>query len=209
MTDVRCLSFGLALFALTALACAPLAVTPPPNGVKRIAVLAANNQTGDHLFIEAPIVLPSIFGGRPRATVLDVLSQEARAQLADRGFRVASAEEVRAATDGKVPRDPRDAARIAAESGLEGAALYIEVSVWEPDEHSRPSYVTAKLDLVLVDPSTGRSLWEAHWPARPVPAGNTGTVGLAYPSAARDLLAKMMANLTPAESTGEVSAGGA
>jgi hypothetical protein len=190
------------LVVLTAIGCAPLVVTPPPKGVEHIAVLAANNRTGDELFVEAPYLLPSILGSRPRATVLDVLSEEARVRLADHGFRVANAAEVHAATGGKVPRDPLDAARIAAEGGLEGAALYIEVSIWEPDEHSRPSYVTAKLDLVLVDPTTGRSLWEAHWPARPVAAGDTGTVALAYPIAARDLIAKMTANLTLARPSG-------
>jgi hypothetical protein len=186
---------SIGVLSVVLLACTPLVVAPPPEGVRRITVLPPNNRTGGELFIEPPVLLPTVFGDRPRATVLDVLAEEARAQIARRGFHVADPAEVRTATGDRVPRDPRDAARIAAASGLEGAALYIEVSVWDPDEESRPSYVTAKVDLVLVDPTTERVLWEAHWPARPVPAGGTGTISLAYPIAARDLLTRMTANL--------------
>jgi hypothetical protein len=183
------------LLALFLASCAPLVTTPAPPAFDDVAVLPAHNRTGDELFIDPPPILARVLGADPgpRATVTDLLTAEARAHLERRGFRVAPPHAAGGA--GPAPRDASDAARIAAAAGWDGPVLYIEVKRWEPDVHSRPSYVTAALDLVLVDADGGAVLWEAHWPARAVPAGSTGTVALGYPLAARRLIADMTAEL--------------
>lgn len=189
------LVLGVAL-GFGAVSCARLVTTPAPSDLGAIAVLPAHNRTGDDLFVDPPPLLPGVLGrAGPRVTVADLLTAEARAHLERRGFRVAPPE----ISGAMAPHDARDAARIAGAAGWGGAALYIEVKRWDPDVHSRPSYVMAAVDLVLVDPDGGEVLWEAHWPARAVPAGSTGTVALGYPIAVRRLIADMTADLEPAK----------
>lgn len=64
--------------------------------------------------------------------------------------------------------------------------------------------MTAEVDLVLVDPPSGKRLWQARWPARPVAAGPTGSVALGYPIAVRTLLGSMIARLARGSGTADL-----
>jgi hypothetical protein len=116
---------------LGAMACAPVIVTPLPQNVRRIAVLppyqpgTADSRTG------ADSGLPVL----QSMTVGDVLAQQARIRLAEKGFEVLNSSAV--ATKDRVPTSPEMAAQILREANLDAVALYIEVRRWEPMPDSR------------------------------------------------------------------------
>ena len=150
---------------LGAMACAPVIVTPLPQNVRRIAVLppyqagAVDARTGAD-------------SGLPNMTVGDVLAQQARIRLAEKGFEVLSPSAVKVATQDRVPTSPEMAAQILREANLDAVALYIEVRRWEPTPDSRgmkADGVIVALDVMMVDPKTGGVLWQVHRPSRPVP----------------------------------------
>jgi hypothetical protein len=151
-----------------AVACAPAVVTPLPQNVHRIAVLptyqagAVGARTGAE---SGPPVLQNM-------TVGDVLAQQARIRLAEKGFEVLSASAVKVATKDRVPTSPEMAAQILREANLDAMALYIEVRRWEPTPDSRgmkADGVIVALDAVIADPKTSGILWQVHRPSRPVP----------------------------------------
>ena len=151
-----------------AVACAPAVVTPLPQNVHRIAVLptyqagTVEARTGAE---SGPPVLQNM-------TVGDVLAQQARIRLAEKGFEVLSPSAVKVATKDRVPTSPEMAAQILREANLDAMALYIEVRRWEPTPDSRgmkADGVIVALDAVMVDPKTGGVLWQVHRPSRPVP----------------------------------------
>jgi hypothetical protein len=104
--------------------------------------------------------------------VAEVLAQQARARLTQKGFEVIAPSVVALATKGRTPTSPQMAAQIMEEAHLDAAALYIEVRRWEPTPNSRgmkADGVIVALDVTMVDPKTGAILWEVHRPSRPVP----------------------------------------
>ena len=150
---------------LGVVACAPAVVTPLPQNVRRIAVLppyqagAVDARTGAD-------------SGLPNMTVGDVLGQQARIRLAQKGFEVLSPSAVKVATQNRVPTSPAMAAQILREANLDAVALYIEVRRWEPTPDSRglkADGVIVALDVMMVDPKTGSVLWQVNRPSRPVP----------------------------------------
>ena len=151
---------------LGAMACAPTVITPLPQSVRHIAVLppsqrgAADARTG------------ADSGLLQNMTVGDVLAQQARIRLAEKGFEILSPSVVKVATKDRVPTSPQMAAQILREANLDAVALYIEVRRWEPTPDSRgmkADGVIVALDVMMVDPKTGRVLWQVHRPSRPVP----------------------------------------
>jgi hypothetical protein len=154
---------------LGAMACAPVIVAPLPQNVRRIAVLppyqrdaaAERGSSAD----KDPVGLPNM-------TVGDVLAYQARLRLAEKGFEVLSPGAVKVATKDRAPTSPPMAAQILREANLDAAGLYIEVRRWEPTPNSRglkADGVIVALDVMMVDPKTGRVLWQVHRPSRPVP----------------------------------------
>jgi len=150
---------------LGVVACAPAVVTPLPQNVRRIAVLppyqagAVDARTGAD-------------SGLPNMTVGDVLGQQARIRLAQKGFEVLSPSAVKVATKDRAPTSPQMAAQILREANLDAAGLYIEVRRWEPTPDSRglkADGVIVALDVMMVDPKTGSVLWQVNRPSRPVP----------------------------------------
>ena len=113
-----------------AVACAPAVVTPLPQNLHRIAVLppyqagAVDARTGAD-------------SGLPNMTVGDVLAQQARIRLAEKGFEVLSPSAVKVATQDRVPTSPEMAAQILREANLDAVALYIEVRRWSDAGQSR------------------------------------------------------------------------
>src|SRR5256885_9293626 len=154
---------------LGVVACAPAVVTPLPQNVRRIAVLppyqrdaaAERGSSAD----KDPVGLPNM-------TVGDVLAQQARIRLAEKGFEVLSPGAVKVATKDRAPTSPQMAAQILREANLDAAGLYIEVRRWEPTPDSRgmkADGVIVALDVMMVDPKTGGILWQVHRPSRPGP----------------------------------------
>lgn len=158
---------GLVITLLAAMGCTPAVVTPIPQAVRWIAVLppyrlgAAETRTvrTDSDFL--PLGM----------TVGEVLAQQARARLAEKGLQVIEPNVVKLATQNRVPTSPQMAAQIMEEAHLDAAALYIEVRRWEPTPDSRgmkADGVIVALDVMMVDPKTGAVLWQVY---RPSPAG--------------------------------------
>ena len=145
---------------LGVVACAPAVVTPLPQNVRRIAVLPAY-QAG---VVDASIGADS---GLPVLTVRDVLAQQARIRLAEKGFEVLSPSAVKVATKDRVPTSPEMAAQILREANLDAVALYVEMRRWEPTPNSRgmkADGVIVALDVMMVDLKTGGVLWQVHRP---------------------------------------------
>jgi hypothetical protein len=187
-----CHVLGL-LFA--ALSCARPPAPPPPLSSRTVAVLPPNNQTGDTLLVAGASILEKYALNTDRITVPDVLASEARLQLLRYGFDVLAPDAVDAATSGRIPTDAREAAAIAAGANLEGSVLYIDLRRWEVDVPFHPSSVIASLQLTLLDPASGRILWTADHPSRPVPTVGVVNLGDAYAIAARKVMEELLAPL--------------
>lgn len=191
-------SMQAALLALCAVGCArPPA--PAPASVRAVAVFPANNQTGDPLLIAGGSLVEKYVLYTERYTVADALAAEARAELARRGFDITPPQVVDAATAGQTLPSAEQAATVAARHQLEGAVLYIDIRRWEPDVPFHPAFVIASVALTLVDASSGRVLWTADHPSRPVPTPGVANLGDAYSVAAHRLMAEMLAPLAPTE----------
>ena len=186
---------GLVSVLLTALGCAPAVVTPMPPTVRRIAVLPP-------YYLGAPDTPAAGTDSdllRPlQMTVGDVLAQQARMRLAERGLDVVAPSVVQLATRGRVPTSPQMAAQIMEEAHLDAAALYIEVRRWEPMPDSRgmkADGVIVALDVMMIDPKTGAVLWQVHRPSRPVPLYGVVLTGQAHVFVAETVMREIFAQL--------------
>jgi hypothetical protein len=131
-------------------------------------------------------------------TVGDVLAQQARARLAEKGLEVIDPIDVKVAVKDKVPTSPQMAAQIMEEAHLDAAALYIEVRRWEPTPDSRgmkADGVIVALDVMMVDPKTGTILWQVHRPSRPVPLYGVVLTGQANIFVAETVMREIFAQL--------------
>jgi len=186
----------LSLLAV-ALACARPAPPPPGDMPRTVAVLPPANRTGDPLLVSGTSFLEKYALRTDRVTVPDVLASEARLQLARRGFTVVSADDVESATHGRAPGSPEAAAEIAARGKLEGLALYLDVRHWEPDAPTHPAFVLVGLTASLVDPASGRVVWSSERRTAPVATPGEVALGPAYVTAARKVMAEVLAALGP------------
>lgn len=188
---------GLGWLALILLAagCGRPAAPPPRDMVRTVAVLVPANRTGDPLLVAGASFLEKYALASDRITVADVLASEARLQLARRGFTVVSADEVANATEGRVPASPQAAGEIASRAKLPGLALYVEIRRWEPDAPTHPAFVVVGLAASLVDPASGRVVWDTQRRASPVATPGEVALGPAYVTAARKVMQELLAPL--------------
>jgi hypothetical protein len=160
---------GLVSALLTAMGCTSAVVTPMPQAVRRIAVLPPYYPGA----ADTPTASSDRDPLRPlQMTVGDVLAQQARARLAEKGLEVIDPVVVKVATKDRTPTSPQMAAQIMEDAHLDASALYIEVLRWEPMPDSRAlkaDGIIVALDVAIVDPKTGTILWQVHRPSRPVP----------------------------------------
>jgi hypothetical protein len=194
----RCALVGL--LALMVCRCGGVrapALVPLPNSVGAVAVLPPNNRTGEPLLIAGGTLVEQYILRTERVTVPDMLAAEARFQLARRGFAVVAAESVEAATGGQAPADQQEAATVASRNDLGASVLYIDLRRWEPDVMLEPRFIIASLEVVLMDASTGRMLWKADRPSRPVPTYGAINFPQAYAIAARAVIDELLAGLGP------------
>ena len=170
----------------------PRPLLPLPPAGEEVAVFPPNNRTGDDLLIAGASFLEKYALDTERITVPEVLAAAARVELASRGYEVVPAETVAKATGGVAPTNPAEAAALAAHAGLAGQALYIEIRRWEADVPLRPSFVVVSLQMTLVEAATGKILWQADHPPRPVQTPGVANTGEAYIIAARRVVAEML-----------------
>ena len=123
-------------------------------------------------------------------TVPEVLAAEARTLLERDGYTLVAPELVDAATEGRAPASATDAAATAAAHDLPGAVLYIEVRQWAADITYGPSSIIVAMHIDLVEPSTGKRLWSADRPQRPVRTQGTINFADAYWVAARAVIGR-------------------
>ena len=185
----RPLLVGVGLLGLAACVKPP---PPPPPSVRTIAVFPASNQTGDDLLISGGSVLEKYVFHTARVTVPDVLAAEARTLLEREGYTVVSPELIETATGGRAPASGTEAAALAAQHDLEGDVLYITLRQWEPDLTYGPSSIIVSLRIDLIDPSTGRTIWTADHPSRPVQTPGTINFADAYWVAARSVIRQLL-----------------
>jgi len=112
------------------------AVVPGPRGIERIAVQQPVNRTGRPLVVDEPGVLGNVLGEKS-SNVPDVLGENLRAELVNRGFQVV--------TDGS----------------RTSPALRTEIRRWEPYS-ANYSMVTVDVVATVVDPTSGRELWSTQ-----------------------------------------------
>jgi len=188
----------VALVVLETLAgCATPAVAP--LGISgSIAVLPANNLTGDALLVQGGGLIDRYIRHAERVTVGDVLQSEARAELQAKGFDVGDWAKQQSALKGRVPKSAQDAVELARQSGLTGRVLYLEIRRWEADARTETRFVIVALRASVLDPTTGQEIWREHRRAAPVPTPGTIMLNSAYVVAARKVIAEMLAPLHPA-----------
>src|SRR5205807_6383517 len=125
---------------LTGMGCTQTLVTPLSQSVRRIVVLPPYQPDAATRLGKTD----SDLQGLPSRTIGDLLAQQARAQLAEKGFEVLEPSVVKLATRDRVPTSPQMAAQILQEAHLDATALYIEVRRWEPNTSGM------KIDGVIV-----------------------------------------------------------
>jgi hypothetical protein len=167
---------------------------PAPPGLRpgqAIAVLPTNNRCGDPLLVSGASFLDRyVFHAGP-VTVGDLLTGEARFQLAERGVAVIPQATMAQAIDGQVPQNPQAAGEIAAHAKLDALALYLEIRRWEPDAPTHPTFVIVGASASLVDPASGKVVWQLNRAAAPIATPGEVTLETAYETAARKLAAEI------------------
>jgi len=177
--------------------CASATPEPPEHLPRAIAVLPPNNRTGDPLVVSGTGLIDRYVRHAARVTVADVLLSEARFRLQESGFEVADDRTVETALQGRTPESPDSAAELASQGGLKSLLLYLEIRRWEPDAPIHTRFVIVGLQASLIDPSTGKVVWQEERRAAPVPTPGEIMVQSAYVTAARKVIEEMLAPLQP------------
>jgi hypothetical protein len=139
MAKVGKLDVLVSLIAITVLAgCAPPMAPLPaaPSGLRAVAVQQPVNRTNAALVVNDPGLIGKAVG-ESRSTVPDLLADDLRSELGQRGFRVARA------GAGDTP------------------TLQVEIRRWAPYPADY-SAVNVDLAATLVEGTSGRTLWSAQ-----------------------------------------------
>ena len=125
-----------------------------------------------------------------------MLAAAASEQLAHYGYDVVDPSQVASATQGRLPSTPEMAAEIVRSAKLDANALLIRVRRWEfPYPSMRTSEILVSLDAMLVDPTSGRVVWQVHRPTKPVPLHGALVAGQADAVAAEEVMKEVLAPL--------------
>ena len=161
---------------------------------RSIAVLPANNRTGDPLLVTGAGLIDRYVRHAAEVSVGDVLQSEARYQLQQKGFEVRDWKYQ--GTD-RVPTSLDSALALARQNGVTNSVLYLEIRRWEPDAPTHTRYVIVAVTASLLDPVSGREIWYEQRSAAPVGTPGVITVESAYVVAARKIIAELLAPLKP------------
>jgi ABC-type uncharacterized transport system auxiliary subunit len=163
---------------------------------RSIAVLPANNRTGDPLLVTGAGLIDRYVRHAAEVSVGDVLQSEARYQLQQKGFEVREWKSQGTAREG-VPTSLDSALALARQNGIANSVLYLEIRRWEADAPTHTRYVIVAMTASLLDPVSGREIWHEQRNAAPVGTPGVITVESAYVVAARKIIADMLARLKP------------
>jgi hypothetical protein len=161
---------------------------------RSIAVLPANNLTGDPLLVTGAGLIDRYVRHAAEVSVGDVLQSEARYQLQQKGFEV---REWKPQGTDRVPTSLDSALALARQNGVASSVLYLEIRRWEPDAPTHTRFVIVAVTASLLDPVSGREIWHEQRKAAPVGTPGVITVESAYVVAARKIMAEMLAPLKP------------
>jgi hypothetical protein len=141
------------------LACAPRTPLPPaPQGLRTVAVAVIENQTGSDLVVSGDDAIAKLLK-RPTRAVPDVLRQDLRRALEQRGMTVVDG--------GDVP------------------TLRVVLRRFEPDV-PQLTWIEVALAARVVDPD-GSVRWNAERSRWLVPVRGAPSLGVAYETAAQDV----------------------
>ena len=172
--------------------CAPQ-TSAPPTAVRRIAVLPPTSATGDAL---SGVRRGTDGYDTSPQTLSDLLAAAASQQLAHYGYDVVDPALVAIATRGRLPSTPEVAAEIVRSAKLDANALLIRVRRWVfPYPTMQTSEILVSLDAMLVDPTSGRVVWQVHRPTKPVPLHGALVAGQADAVAAEEVMKEVLAPL--------------
>jgi ABC-type Mn2+/Zn2+ transport system permease subunit len=123
-----------------------------------------------------------------RQSVMDLLRDDLRRELEQRGFRVTLPEQ----TDARFPAFPADtsnAVRVAREGKLSGLIFVSEISRWEADSRQ---FVRVVADFKLIRTDDSSVLWERRI-QRAVPTPSATNLGQAYTDSVKEVVRDLFA----------------
>ena len=165
-----------------------------PELATPIAVLPFRNETGASLRLASANPLDELAravgrgGSEQELTVLDLLELRAAQELARRGYQLVPAETVRAAVK-QPPPDARAALAQTQAGGLSGPLLVGTLSQFT---RNADDLLHVRLELALVDPASGRTLWQGS-ARRPVPVPGAFTLAEVAQDASAAIFAEAFA----------------
>jgi ABC-type Mn2+/Zn2+ transport system permease subunit len=121
-----------------------------------------------------------------RQSVMDLLREDLRRELEQRGFRITLPEQ----TDARFPAFPADtgnAVRLAREGKLSGLIFVSEISRWEADSRQ---FVRVFADFKLLKTDDGTVLWERRI-QRAVPTPSATNLGQAYTDSVKEVVREL------------------
>ena len=157
-----------------------------------IAILPPNNRTDDPLIVAGDVLWNAFASQSRRVTVPDILAEEVKVQLEQRGFIIVPTPVVEAMIGDHTPSSLKEATELIAQKKIEGNALYIEITHWEPDTSLHPRRVLVSLKANLIEGTTGRVIWSIHQPLRPVPTPGAANQWAAYMITARQVAEQLL-----------------
>jgi hypothetical protein len=187
---------GVRLLVMAVMLAGCATSSPAPLQISRsIAVMPANNLTGDPLLVQGAGLIDRYVRHASEVSVADVLQSEARYQLQQKGFDVR--EWKPGETSERIPASLDGALALARQNGIRTNILYLEIRQWQADGGTQTRFIIAAVTASLVDPVSGREIWHEQRKAAPVGTPGTITVEAAYVAAARKIMAEILAPLKP------------
>ncbi|HXV82509.1 MAG TPA: metal ABC transporter permease [Candidatus Binatia bacterium] len=189
-------SAALFILACAALitSCGPRMAAAPVPEAKTLSnetlwLAKVKNNTGSSLLLPATNPLRSLaemagkISSDYRQSVMDLLRDDLRRELEERGFRIALPEQ----TDARFPAFPADASnalRLAREGKLSGLLFVSEISRWETDSRQ---FVRVFVDFKLIKTGDAAVVWERRI-HRAVPTPSATNLGQAYTDSVREVV---------------------
>jgi ABC-type Mn2+/Zn2+ transport system permease subunit len=196
--------FGAALLilifvAVSVTSCGTTTPTAPLPEAKALSnetlwLAKVKNSTGLPLLLPATNPLRSLaemagkISSDYRQSVMDLLREDLRRDLEQRGFRVTLPEQ----TDARFsvfPVEPGNAVRLAREGKLSGLIFVSEISRWEADSRQ---FVRVVADFKLIRTDDGSVLWERRI-QRAVPTPSATNLGQAYTDSVKEVVRDLFA----------------
>src|SRR5262245_28684149 len=184
--------------ALWTYGCGTTAPAPLPEAKglnnQTLWLAKVKNSTGLSLLLPATNPLRSLaemagkISSDYRQSVMDLLREDLRRELEQRGFRVTFPEQ----TDTRFsafPVEPASAARLAREGKLSGLIFVSELLRWEADSRQ---FVRVSADFKLLRTDDGTVLWERRI-QRAVPTPSATNLGQAYTDCVKEVVRDLFA----------------